>query len=81
MTTSSGRVVTFIDCDDLVSPKIYCNLRSEPSTDEGNGSIYYQLQYGEQVHRTGYDEDSGWSRVEYDGQVLYVVTSLIYVVE
>lgn len=33
------------------------------------------------VLRTGYSEDSGWSRVEYGGLVLYVVSSMIYNVE
>lgn len=81
VTTSTGRVITFTDCDDTISPKIAANLRGEPSSDQGNASIHHQLQYGETAHRTGYDEASGWSRVEYNGEVLYVVTSLIYVVE
>lgn len=81
VTTSSGRVITFTDCDDTVSAKIAANLRGEPSSDQGNASIHHQLMYGETAHRTGYDEASGWSRVEYKGEVLYVVTSLIYVIE
>ena len=81
VTTSAGRVITFTDCDDYISAKIEVNLRLEPSTNEGNGSIHCRLMYGEKAHRTGYDEASGWSRVEYDGKVLYTVTSLIYVVE
>lgn len=81
VTTSTGRTITFTPCDDTVSPKIEANLRGEPSTDQENASIHHRLAYGETVHRTGYDEDSGWSRVEYNGEVLYVVTSLIYVVE
>ena len=36
-----------------------------------------QLNYGERVHRTGFSPDSGWSRIEYNDQVLYVVTSLM----
>lgn len=81
VTTSTGRVITFTDCDDTISAKIVVNLRLEPSTDQENGSIHCQLEYGQTAHRTGYDEASGWSRVEYDGKVLYTVTSLIYVVE
>ena len=57
------------------------NLRLEPSTSEGNATIHCRLNYGETVHRTGISEDSGWSRVEKDGVVCYVVTSLIYVPE
>lgn len=79
--TKDGRTITFIDCDDTVTPKMYVNLRLEPSTSEGNDTIHCRLEYGEEVHRTGISEESGWSRVEYDGHVLYVVTSYIYVVE
>jgi|GEM_PF-5667825 len=81
VVTSSGRTITFTSCDDMVSPKMEVNLRGEPSTDLGNASIHHRLPYGEQVHRTGYDEASGWSRVEYGGEILYAVTSYIYVVE
>lgn len=81
VSTSGGRVIVFSDCDDWISPKEYVNLRTEPSTDGENETISCRLEYGEKAHRTGYSEDSGWSRVEYDGKVLYVVTSLIYEVE
>lgn len=78
VSTISGRIIIFKDCDDWISPKEYVNLRTEPSTTEGNATVSCQLNYGEKAHRTGYSTDSGWSRVEYDGQVLYVVTSLMY---
>ena len=81
VTTSTGRVITFTDCDDTISAKIAANLRLEPSSAQENASIHCQLEYGQTAHRTGYDEASGWSRVEYDGKVLYTVTSLVYVVE
>ena len=81
VSTMDGRVIVFTDCDDTVSPKEYVNLRSEPSTSEGNATVNCRLNYGETVHRTGISEDSGWSRVEKDGVVCYVVSSLVYVVE
>lgn len=81
VNTKDGRTITFTDCDDTVSPKIYVNLRLEPSTSEGSDTVHCRLEYGEEAHRTGISEESGWSRVEYDGHVLYVVTSYIYVVE
>lgn len=81
VATASGRVVIFTNCDDWISPKEYVNLRTEPSTDGGNDTVSCQLNYGKKAHRTGYSTDSGWSRVEYDGQVLYVVTSLMYEVD
>ena len=79
--TKDGRVIVFMDCDDFVTPKEYVNLRLEPSTSEGNATIHCRLNYGETVHRAGISEDSGWSRVEKDGVVCYVVTSLVYVPE
>ena len=81
VSTKDGRVIVFTDCDDIVTPKEYVNLRLEPSTSEGNATVHCRLNYGETVHRTGISEDSGWSRVEKDGVVCYVVTSLIYVPE
>lgn len=81
VSTKDGRTITFTDCDDNISPKEYVNLRLEPSTSEGNATVHCRLDYGEIVHRTGISEDFGWSRVEYDGYVLYVVTSYMYVVE
>ncbi len=81
VSTASGRVIIFSNCDDWISPKEYVNLRLEPSTDGGDGTVHCQLNYGEKAHRTGYSVDSGWSRVEYDGKVLYVVTSLMYAVD
>lgn len=81
VTTQDGRVIVFTDCDDIVSPKEYVNLRLEPSTSQGNSTVRGRLNYGETVHRTGISEDSGWSRVEIDGVISYVVTSFVYVVE
>ncbi len=81
VTTAAGRIITFTPCDDMVSPKMEVNLRLEPSTNQGDNTVHCRILYGENVHRTGYDDASGWSRVEYDGKVLYVVTSYIFVVE
>ena len=81
VTTKSGRTVTFKPCDDTISPKMEVNLRSEPSTDQGNDTVHYRMAYGETAHRTGIDEDAGWSRIEYNGETMYVVTSYIFVVE
>lgn len=77
VSTISGRVIIFTDCDDYMTPKEYVNLRTEPSTTEGDATVRCQVSSGESVHRTGYSADSGWSRVEYNGEILYVVTSLM----
>lgn len=77
VSTISGRVIIFSDCDDQVTPKEYVNLRTEPSTTEGDATVSCQVSNGELLHRTGISPDSGWSRVEYNGQSLYVVSSLL----
>lgn len=79
VSTISGRIIIFTDCDDNITPKEYVNLRTEPSTTEGDATVRCQVSSGEIVHRTGYSADSGWSRVEYNGEILYVVTSLMLV--
>lgn len=81
VTTKDGRSVTFTPCDDTVSPKIEVNLRSEPSTSQGNDTVHHVIPYGVNLHRTGIDEAAGWSRVEYEGKIYYAVTSYIYVIE
>lgn len=81
VNTQDGRVIIFSDCDDYVTPKEYVNLRVEPSTSEGDSTVRSQINNGDRVHRTGYSPDSGWSRVEYNGEVLYVVSSMIYAAE
>ena len=81
VSTISGRIIIFTDCDDQITPKEYVNLRTEPSTTEGDTTVSCQVSNGESVHRTGVSTDSGWSRVEYNGQVLYVVTSLMKAVQ
>ena len=81
LTTADGRVIVFKNCDEWVTPKEYANLRTEPSTSQGDYTVSCRLNYGERAHRTGWSEDTGWSRVEYNGQVLYVVSSLVFSVE
>lgn len=81
INTQDGRVIIFVDCDDNVTPKEYVNLRTEPSTSQGNATARCQISNGTSVHRTGYSPDSGWSRVEYNGEILYVVSSMVYTVE
>ena len=81
VSTISGRIIIFNDCDDQITPKEYVNLRTEPSTTEGDATVSCQVNNGDSIHRTGISPDSGWSRVEYNGQVLYVVTSLMQAVQ
>ena len=65
VSTQDGRVIVFVDCDDYITPKDLINLRTEPSTSEGESTVRTQVRNGTNLHRTGYSEASGWSRVEY----------------
>lgn len=77
VSTQDGRVIVFTDCDDYITPKDLINLRTEPSTSEGDSTVRTQVRNGTNLHRTGYSETSGWSRVEYNGEILYAVTSYV----
>ena len=81
VNTLDGRIILFTDVSDNITPKEYVNLRTEPSTSEGESTVRCQISNGEVLHRTGYSPDAGWSRVEYNGEVLYVVSSYVYTVE
>ncbi len=77
VSTMDGRVIVFTDCDDYITPKELINLRTEPSTSEGESTVRTQVKNGTNLHRTGYSEGSGWSRVEYNGEILYAVTNYV----
>lgn len=77
VSTQDGRVIVFVDCDDYITPKDLINLRTEPSTSEGDSTVRTQVRNGTNLHRTGYSEASGWSRVEYNGEILYAVTNYV----
>lgn len=60
-----------------VTAKDVVNLRTLPSTEHPDVRIVAQLNHGEVVIRTGINHDLGWSRVEYNGQILYCVSSYL----
>lgn len=76
-----GIKTEFTPCNDKVSPKIEVNLRTLPSVTNPDSQVVVKLEYGKVVERTGYNSDYGWSRVIYEGQTLYCISSYIYVVE
>ena len=67
--------------DDHVTAKKAVNLRSLPSTEDPRCVIVAQLDNGVVIRRTGINKDLGWSRVDYNGQPLYCITSYLKVVE
>lgn len=76
-----GIQTEFTAKDEMVSPKIEVNLRNIPSVTSEESKVVVTAKYGEVFRRTGINEDHGWSRVEYNGQTLYCVSSYIYVYE
>ncbi|MBQ7920477.1 MAG: hypothetical protein IJ324_11125 [Lachnospiraceae bacterium] len=76
-----GIKTEFTACNEKVSPKIEVNLRKLPSVTNPEATVVVTLKYGEVVNRTGINTDVGWSRVEYNGEVLYCISSYVYVVE
>jgi GH25 family lysozyme M1 (1,4-beta-N-acetylmuramidase) len=68
-------LMNFTDVNETVTAKNSTNLRTEPST--AGDTVVCVLQNGEVASRTGIDEASGWSRVEYNGQTLYAVSSYL----
>ena len=64
----------FSECHERVTAKIRTNLRTWPGTDIGE--VVHTLENGEEAIRTG-TSDKGWSRVEWQGQVLYAITSYL----
>ncbi len=76
-----GIKTVFTACDDKVSPKMEVNLRKLPSVTNPEAVVVVKLPYGAVVKRTGINTDVGWSRVEYEGQTLYCISSYVYVVE
>ena len=67
--------------EDRVTAKKAVNLRSLPSTEDPRCVVVAQLDNGVVIRRTGINRDLGWSRVDYNGQPLYCITSYLKVVE
>ena len=68
--------MTFGDVNETVTAKDVSNLRSTPYTgDEGN--VVGQLKNGETLVRTGRNDSTGWSRLEYNGQTVYAVSAYL----
>lgn len=71
----------FETVSEQVTAKELANLRNIPSTTREDSVVEAQLVHGAIAIRTGINNDVGWSRVVYDGKILYCVSSLLEVVE
>ncbi len=71
----------FTPVSEQVTAKIEVNLRTLPSTEHEDSQVVYTLKNGEFILRTGINTDVGWSRVEYNGQTLYCISSYLMTME
>ena len=80
-THEPGIQTQFQEVSESVTAKDVVNLRSLPSTTDPDCQVVTQLKKGDIAHRTGINTDVGWSRVEFEGQILYCVSSYLEVVQ
>ncbi len=75
--SGDGIKTQFTEVNDIVTAKIEVNLRALPSVTNPDATVIAVLHNGETVTRTGINEDYGWSRVDYNGQTLYCISSYL----
>ncbi len=71
--TEHGMTFTLVAVN--VTAKEEVNLRDKPTTDSSN--VVYTLKNGEYITKTGVCEQSGWARLEYNGQIVYCIDSFL----
>lgn len=72
-----GIQTQFESMNDRVTAKVEVNLRSLPSVEDPDCVVVAKIKNGDVVTRTGINRDVGWSRVEYNGQTLYCISSYL----
>lgn len=75
--SGDGLKTKFTEKNDQVTAKIEVNLRTLPSVTNPDATVAAILHNGEYVTRTGINEAYGWSRVDYNGQTLYCISSYL----
>ena len=78
---TTGFKTKFTDCNEIITAKEIVNLRSKPSVTDADSQVVVTLYNGMTATRTGINNEYGWSRIDYNGQTLYCVSSYIKVVE
>lgn len=71
--------IVFTQVNEQVTAKIETNLRNLPTTLEPS-SVVASLKNGETAVRTGVGSN-GWSRLNYNGQTVYAVSSYLVLIE
>ena len=79
-TVDDGVETRFVAVNEKVTAKIEVNLRTLPSVEHPDCRIVTLLKNGTVVVRTGINEELGWSRLDYQGQTVYCVSSMLKVV-
>ena len=79
-TEDDGVETRFVAVNEQVTAKIEVNLRTLPSVEHPDCKIVTLLKNGTVVTRTGINEELGWSRLDYNGQTVYCVSSMLKVV-
>ena len=77
--SGDGLKTRFAERNEQVTAKIEVNLRRLPSVTNPDAVVAATLHNGEDVTRTGINEEYGWSRVEYNGETLYCISSYLRV--
>ena len=74
---SDGIKTVFTEISDVMTAKEEVNLRTLPSVTNADSTVVATIYNGDTITRTGINEEVGWSRVEYNGQTLYCITSYL----
>lgn len=72
-----GIETEFKSVNEKMTAKDAVNLRTLPSVTNAASKVVVQIVKGDVVTRTGVNNELGWSRVEYNGQTLYCVSSYL----
>ncbi len=75
--SGDGLKTKFAERNEQVTAKIEVNLRALPSVTNPDAVVVAVLHSGEYATRTGINEDYGWSRLSYNGQTVYAITSYL----
>ncbi len=72
-----GFQTQFTSVNENMTAKEEVNLRNMPSVTDANSKVIATIKNGDVVVRTGINKELGWSRVEYNGQTLYCISSYL----
>jgi len=79
--SNSGIKTQFTAVDEWVTAKDAVNLRTLPSVTNEDSEVVVQIVRGDVIRRIGINTEVGWSKVEYNGQTLYCVSSYLMLAE